>query len=238
MGVVVNNIARYITRWLLLVLLLGVHVTVIAAPGESMTAEELEEWFNSDEEVVDPLKLINEGELAFLKQEPQRKPHEAQHVITLLPGSQDDGWVRLEQCHDNLDVMPAAQVVFINKRVRKLKVISSNNIEKSWVENDTVQMKKIGRGARLCLSLETRALWKNKDGSYSLRTGPYQRKFLDGYFPMRLVLDIHYAEANMSYRSIVPEVQPGLSIVVKGSSMNIKALFEGMLYLNVRFTEK
>jgi len=223
----------------LLVLLCMVSTTMQAvAENESMTKEELEEWFRSDQETVDPIKLINEGELVFLSKKPERQAHQAKHLITILPDSLVDGWVKLYQCHENLDVMPAAQVVFMNKRVRKLKVISSKNIDKTWVEQDTVQMKKIARDASLCIELETRAFWKNADGSYSLRTGPYQRRFLDGYFPVRLLLDIKYPGKELLFKGVLPESQAGFSVKQKSNVVNINALFEGRLHVVVTFVQK
>jgi len=215
-----------------------VSVNLVAAQQNTMTDEELEKWFNSDKETVDPIKLINEGKLVFLSKPPERKPHQTKHDITILPTSLTNGWVKLYQCHKNLDVMPAAQVVFINKRVRKIKIISSNNINKVWIENDTVQLKTINKNAALCIELETKALWNNSDGSYSLRTGPYQRRFLDGYFPVRLNVNVTLPENMLMYKNIMPSVQPGLSVVDNNSNINVDALFEGKLNLVINFDKK
>jgi hypothetical protein len=43
-------------------------------------------------------------------------------------------------------------------------------------------------GARLCLSAQTRALRNTGNGYFNLVNGPYMRKFLDGYYPMRVTL--------------------------------------------------
>lgn len=40
----------------------------------------------------------------------------------------------------------------------------------------------------LCLAGETRALTTNAVGTYSVRSGPFMRKFLGGHFPMRVTL--------------------------------------------------
>ena len=210
----------------------------VSASNQPMTAEELEEWFNSDEVPVDPLKLINEGNLVFLKQEPERKAHQAKHILTILPDSLHNGWVMLEQCHENLDVMPSAQVVFIGKRVRNLEIISSNHISKAWIRDDTIQLKNIARHARLCLRVETKALYKHANGQYSLRIGPYQRKFLDGYFPMNLQLTINYPEDILTFKHLTPKTQDGFSIEENIDSLKISALFEGRLNLDILFNEK
>jgi len=223
----------------IMVIALGIlNFESIATQNKPMSEQELEKWFNSNEDTPDPLKLINEGELVFLNNKPEQDPHHAKHIITILPGSLKDGWVILAQCHNNLDVTPAAQVIFQNKRVRDLKVTSSTNIKKAWVENDTVQLEKIGKGATLCLELQTKALWKNKDHSYSLRTGPYQRRFLDGYFPMDLHVDINYPDYILAYKNIAPEIQPGLSVTHNADSIKVNALFKGKLHLSVNFSKK
>lgn len=231
-----NNKNRFVLCILMLISALGFHPAALTSNDKAMTAEELERWFNSDEEVVDPIRLINEGELVFLKQQPPTPPHEAHHVITILPNSIDDGWVGLAQCHDNLDIMPAAQIVFTDKKVRRLRIVSSANIEQARVDGDTVQLKKIAGNARICIELETRALWRNLDGSLSLRTGPYQRRFLDGYFPMQLLLEIRDPHNRLRYRSITPKVQTGLTVEQSADTTRIRALFEGLLHLVVNFS--
>jgi len=213
-------------------------VNIVAAQQKTMTDEELEKWLNSDKELVDPSKLINEGSLVFLSSPPETTPHQTKHAITILPTSLTDGWVKLYQCHKNLDVMPAAQVVFSNKRVRKIRILSSTNIKKVWIENDTVQLKTINKNAVLCIELETKALWENSGNTYALKTGPYQRRFLDGYFPVKLIVEIDYPENLLDYINISPDLQSGLSVKRNTGSVKVDALFEGKLNLVINFDKK
>jgi len=223
----------------LVFIMIGVFNTnTISAADREMSAEELEKWFNSDEDIVDPIKLINEGELVFLKKKPELEPHQARHTITILPGSLKDGWVTLNQCHANLDVMPAAQVVFQGKRVRNLKILSSTNIGKTWIEDKTIQLKNVQKNATVCLEVETKALWKNTDGSYTLKTGPYQRKFLDGYFPMRLLLEVNYPENRLTFKQSTPKIQAGFSVTHDNGIIKVNALFEGLLYTQLLFNKQ
>ena len=74
---------------------------------------------------------------------------------------------------------------------------SSGNIEQSWVEDNTVQLRNVQENARLCVQAWTRALKSNGDGSYSLRNGPFMRRFLDGYYPMRVSMQIDYASSGL-----------------------------------------
>lgn len=208
------------------------------AANAPLTDEALEAWFRSDEIKPDPLLLINEGDLVFLSQPPERKPHQAQHSITVLPDSLDHGWVLLHQCHENLDVMPKVQVVFEGKRVRNLEIVSSKHIDKVWVEQDTVQMKSVRQGAQLCLQVETQILSQDQHGRYRLHTGPYQRRFLDGYFPVNLQLDIRFPKELLTYTSILPLAQPGLTVAEEKGALKINALFEGKLRMDVQFSKR
>ena len=203
-------------------------------PANNSEAE-LERWFNSNEEDISPKPSdISDGELKFLDKAPETSPHLAENTITILPRSLDDGWVRLNQCHQKLDMMPAAQIVYLHKPVRKLKVTQQHNIKKSYIDNNTVQLEHIGEGARICVEAEIEALSRDKDNTYVLDNGPFLRKFLDGYFPVSLQLSIHYPDKLQLIRTD-PQEQPGVRILKKPSSLTISALFEGILQTRTWF---
>ncbi|MGD8911541.1 MAG: hypothetical protein PVJ68_02195 [Candidatus Thiodiazotropha sp.] len=46
--------------------------------------------------------------------------------------------------------------------------------------------------AAICLQAETQSLHPTGQGGYQLRNGPYMRRFLDGYYPMLLTLQVDY----------------------------------------------
>ncbi len=202
-------------------------VTLIAMPAESVEDSENfdpgwsdGDWFADD---------VNEGELAFLAQPPEEDVHHHRNVMTLDRDSLRDGWVRLEQCHHNLDDVARAQIIFRAERTRALRITDSINIGRAWVEEASVQLSDVGKNSSLCLAAETRALTASDDGGYRIDNGPFMRRFLDGYYPMRVSQKIVLADSGLRFFGIRPEVQPGFAVNVSSESIDFDAWFEGRL---------
>ncbi len=145
------------------------------------------------------------------------------------------GWVSLAQCHDNLDQVSRAQITFREGFVRDLKIVSSSQIERAWVEDASVQMRNVGPGARLCLEAQTRALKNVGNGYFNLANGPFMRKFLDGYYPMRVSMDIDYPAVLLKLVDISPIQQTGFDIRLEPGHIRLDALFEGELRTLLQF---
>ncbi len=178
---------------------------------------------------------VNEGELHFLQTEPAKPVHHHHNQISIARDSLASGWVGLSQCHDHLDPVPRAQITFREGFVRKLKVDSSSRIEKVWVEGSSVQLVNVEPGARLCLSAQTRAMRNTGNGYYNLSSGPYMRKFLDGYYPMKVTLDIRYPAKTLRLIDIAPGAQPGLKVDTQPGHIRLHAVFEGELQSLIQF---
>ena len=206
--------------------------------ANEVSPEELERWFNSDsfEPPRYTHKESNNGQLIFLKDVPEKAVHHHQNFLEIHPQSLKDGWVKMNQCHDNMDVIGSAQVVFKKDRVRELQVVSKKNIEKAWVEGNTVQMENLSKGARLCLRAWTRALSINDDGSFTLHNGPFMRRFLDGYFPIHVSSEIRFTGTGLKPVSVSPSEQAGFSVKKSGETLSYEAWFEGMLRTQVHFS--
>lgn len=178
---------------------------------------------------------VNEGSLNFLQTVPARPVHHHQNHIRIHADSLESGWVSLSQCHDNLDAVPNLQITFRENFVRDLKVVSADRIGQAWVEGPSVQLLNIEPGARLCLSALTRALRNTGNGYFNLSSGPYMRKFLDGYYPMRVSLDIDYPAKHLRLIDIAPPAQPGLVLDERPGTLHLEALFEGELQFLIQF---
>lgn len=220
----------------LMALLAALFRVGFVAADEPMTPEELEQWFNSDDDAVARALAVNEGELVFLAAPPAKAVHHLRNRLTIGPASLDDGFVELYQCHDHLDAVHEAQVVYHYQRLRNLRIDSQSGIAKVWVEGDTVQMVDIGKDARLCVRAEVGILYANADGSYTLRNGPFHRRFLDGYYPMHVTLEIRYAPTLLRFDAITPKEQPGFHIIHEPEGVTVEAWFEGILTTETRFT--
>lgn len=185
----------------------------------------------------DGTATVNEGPLRFLAAPPAKAVHHHQNRIRIEADSLASGWVSLAQCHDHLDAVPRAQITFREGFVRKLRIDLASGIGAAWVEGASVQLEKVAPGARLCLSAETRALRETGDGSFALANGPYMRRFLDGYYPMRVTLDVVYPQARLSLAGVSPRQQPGLAIVKRPGEIRLDALFEGELRTLIEFRQ-
>ncbi|MCA1977654.1 MAG: hypothetical protein LDL19_00305 [Thiobacillus sp.] len=179
---------------------------------------------------------VNEGQLHFLARPPDKPVHHHQNRIVIEPFSLASGWVTLLQCHDHLDAVPLAQIAFREGFVRDLAIVSSHGVTEAWVEGPSVQLRQIEPGARLCLTVQTRSLRDTGGGTYALSSGPYMRKFLDGYYPMQVSLDIDYPNGLLSLTDFSPPPAPGFSMRATPGRVEVNALFEGELRIEARFT--
>lgn len=178
---------------------------------------------------------VNEGTLHFLEKLPAKAVHHHQNWFRIDAESLATGWVRLVQCHDNLDAVPRAQITFREGFVRDLKILSYNEIESGWIEGASVQLVNVRRGARLCLAADARALRHTGNGYYNLYSGPYMRKFLDGYYPMRLTLEIEYPTSLLNLLDVSPAAQPGFQLDDTPGHLRMDAIFEGVLQTLTQF---
>lgn len=207
-----------------------------AAAEKEMTPEELEQWFNSDSDDTARALAVNEGELVFLAVPPVKAVHHLHNQLTIGPGSLEDGFVELYQCHEHLDAVHEAQVVYRYQRLRNLRVDSQRGIAKVWVEGASVQMVDIGKDAKLCIRAEVGILYGNPDGSFTLRNGPFHRRFLDGYYPIHVTLEIRYPPSLLQFEAITPPEQPGFKLTHTTDGVSVDAWFEGILTTETRFT--
>lgn len=184
---------------------------------------------------LESAEAVNEGALHFLETPPAKPVHHHQNRIRIEADSLASGWVSLSQCHDHLDAVPSAQITFREGFVRDLKVDAFTHIKDAWIEGASVQLRHIEPGARLCLSAKIRALHYTGNGYFKLTNGPYMRKFLDGYYPLRMTLEIDYPAQALRLIDVSPKPQPGLTLVEQPGRIQLDAVFEGELQTLIQF---
>lgn len=177
---------------------------------------------------------VNEGTLQFLVTPPAKAVHHHQNRIRIDAAMLDTGWVALAQCHEHLDAVPRTQITFREGYVRDLAIDAQTGIGRAWVEGASVQLADVKPGARLCLTAFTRAL-RLEDGRIRLVNGPYMRRFLDGYYPMRVTLEVEYPSAVLRVVYVEPAPQPGLAVSEAPGRLRLDALFEGELRTEIAF---
>jgi hypothetical protein len=201
--------------------------------NEAMTPAELERWFQQEE--LSPTETVSEGELRFLVEPPAKSVLHSLNVLTVFPTSLDDGWVALSQCYQNLDPVVESEVVYRYKSMRDLKIVKYKNIFTAQIKGQSIQLTEVKKEAELCVSAMVRIFYSNPDGSYSLVNGPFHRKFLDGYFPYHLTLEVVYTMSRLKVKHIIPAEQPGFSVKQDTGKLVLDGIFEGILNVEIVF---
>lgn len=217
---------------LLLLLIFSFFISPLLYAKEFLSPAELEKWFNSDDEL--PTSKVNDGQLNFLREKPGENIFHSEINITIDQNSIDNGWVSLTQCYNNLDPVPRTAVVYRSYFFKNLKILSSKNIKTSKVSGHKVILNDVSKNASLCIRANARNFYQNEDESFSLVNGPYHRKFLDGYFPYHLNLNIHYSPL-LKFNYSSPKQQSGFKITPLNNSLLVDTLFEGKLKTEFRF---
>jgi hypothetical protein len=177
-------------------------LSIFALPAQAMPADEA--WYFPEDELEAQVAAVSEGELSLLNVPPDKPVHHHHNRIQITHESLKDGWVLLEQCHRQLDPVAETQIVYHAERIRNLQLLSSENITRAWVEGPTIQLSGIGQQASLCLRAESRALSSRPSQQYRLKNGPYMRRFLDGYYPMHVTLEIRYPSDSIELVALHP----------------------------------
>lgn len=203
-----------------------------ASPAQEMSEEELELWFESDEEFE---KRGGGEQLEFMAPDTSQPIPFSHTWLSLSSRSVQSGWIDIVQCHEGLDAVPDAEVVYRFKQMRRLRVTEVGNIGLARVAGQSVQLKEVGKGARLCVELEAKVLNRQEDGGYLLRYGPFQRRFLDSYFPMHVVLEVDYSGSMLKLDTLRPEPTKGFSLIETGNRLLLEGWFRGKLTIDMLF---
>jgi len=225
-----ESLSLHLSVSMVLLLLVSIFATGVARSQADENGEE--DWFAEDPDAI--YDAINEGELNFLDKPPDTPVHHHHNTFIVLKSSIKTGWIKLLQCHENLDSFPRAQIVYNKDRIRHLRITEQKNIGHALVEDNTVQLTNVNSNARLCVEAESRALIAQKDGTFVMQNGPFMRKFLDGYFPMRVSIDIKLP-ANLRFIAIEPVEQKGFRVIKGKQGLHLDAWFEGRLVTRIRF---
>ncbi len=224
---------RFFVLPLCLVVVSGGWVSAISASAEQVD-QDWPAWVDAEESDRQRIAAVNEGELVFLHEPPPGPVHHHRSRVVITRQSLADGWVLMEQCHESLDRVAEAQIVFSPGRTRALEVLSFHNMDKAFVESNTIQLRGIREASKVCARLETKALHSVGMQIFELQNGPFMRRFLDGYYPLQLSIEIEYPR-HLELVDYAPENQPGCTVSSAPGHVGVKALFEGELRTRFRF---
>ena len=214
-----------------------------ASLAAGFTKKQLETWFNSDFDgppgkFFQKRRPINGGKLTLLPRARTDRVMHSHNTVTITPESIDNGWVRMKQCYYNLDAFPSVEAIFRYRFFRNLKVLSVKGIDKAWISGKSIQMINVRKGASLCTVSEIRVFYQNDDKSFSLVNGPFSRRYLDGYFPLRVTLEVHYPKDQLDFVEANHRNQPGLTLSNGRGKVRLAAVFEGRMVTRMRFSLK
>ena len=195
--------------------------------------DDAEAWLEQDDDAR--ALLVNEGSLDFPRDTQNRRVLQTQNWLTVSAESLQNGWVELHQCQGNLDPVPAVEVVYRYHRLRNLRVISTRGIARARVEQNSVQMEQVREGGEICIKAEVQVLKPEGESTFTLQSGPFHRRFLDGYYPVRLDYRIRWPADRLQMESVHPAMQRGFSVREQPGELTIDTLFEGRLTIKVRF---
>jgi hypothetical protein len=195
-----------------------------------------EETFDFPGENLDErIDALNVGDLEILDTPPQEPVHHHINRIRIRPDSLRDGWVELQQCHRYLDPVPRLEIVYHPERIRHIVLLTQENIGASRVVGPKIELKDVRHDASICLRAETHSLHPLGEGGYQLRNGPYMRRFLDGYFPMHLTLEVKYPAELIRFTALRPlPLDTGHARVDEGH-LHWDGWFQGRLYTEIDF---
>ena len=195
------------------------------------------DWDLLDDDLEARISAVSDGELTLLDKAPQLPAHHHRNLIRITAASLQDGWVTMEQCHSHLDPVAEAEIVYHPQRIRNIRLLDSENIQQTRIEASSVQLRGIEAHARLCLQVESRALVSLRGDAFRLKNGPFMRRFLDGYYPMRVSLEISYPASLIKLQAIRP--LPGHAGSLQHDSGQIvwDSWFKGRLFTEFDFQQ-
>ena len=202
--------------------------------AESMSEQELEEWFNDDSDLS--ITHVNEGELTFIAPITDKSVLHSSSVLSITENSLETGWVGLDQCYRKLSPVDKTDVVYQYKNIKQLKVTDSGNIGKAKVDGQTIQLEAVGSSAYICVQAVVQILEKTGQDTFVLKNGPYYRRFLDGFYTYHVSVNISYPAYRLKYSRISPAPQPLFEVIQGPGKLSVDTWFEGVLQVDINFS--
>lgn len=174
-------------------------------------------------------------ELTFLLDEPDQTPHHHQNQITLSASSLENGWVDLRQCHNDVAPIRRMVIVYNEQTIDALRVESTRNTASARAEDDRVDLRGVEKDAEVCVTARIKIVEDEGGGGvYRPESSPFVRRFLDGYFPMRVTMAVSWGDLDLRLEETEPAAQEGFEVASSDYGMIFDTLFEGELNTLVR----
>jgi len=103
-----------------------------------------------------------------------------------------------------------------------------------------VVARNIQSGSIICLRVESQifhpVISEGGRQQFEMVNGPFMRRFLDGYYPLTLLLDVSFPHDQIRLDDVYPVTQPGWKIRYDAGRIFMKGRFEGRLSTRLRFS--
>lgn len=187
-------------------------------------------WLLDDSELNELVSALDSMiiETRFIKPFDLSEHYYMTNEIKLDTRSLSTGWATLIQCHYNLDPVARLQIVYHSEHTKNLTILEDHAIDLSWIEGKSIQMNGLQKGAKICVQADTYALTPQPNG-YKIERGPFMRKFLDGYYPLHVVLQINWDDLDLKVAKLTPSPQTGVEIELNNQSLHVRYWFRGEL---------
>ncbi|HEY9199308.1 MAG TPA: hypothetical protein VIR60_08075, partial [Gammaproteobacteria bacterium] len=161
-----------------------------AAAMDSLDDDALDAAERQEQAELQRARNVNAGELEFLTGPAPANELHTRMTLNLPAQNPAEAWVDMHQCQSGLDAMALSEIVYRYSDLRDLRVTRTRGIESARVENQSVQLRGVHADAEICVAAQVKILRRLESGLYRISSGPYHRRFFDGYFPMRLSLEV------------------------------------------------
>lgn len=214
---------------------------ILAAGGTTDAQAEPDPFLEAERQQradLERLRSINTGTLQFLAEPAPANELHTRMSLTVAADSIAGGWVAMRQCQSGLDAMPLSEIVYRYAEMAGLRIVSTRNIDSAVVDGPSVQLRGVRAGAEICVAAQVKSLHALGNGRYRITSGPYHRRFFDGYFPMTLSLEVHYPDSTLEWRTATPGIQPGFRLDDVPGRISIDTRFAGMLTVTLEFSSR
>ncbi len=195
-----------------------------------------ESWPDDDTEWR--TRQVNEGQLEFIAPIPDQPILHSDTHLWISDESKRTGWVEMQQCYRHLDAVSRTDVVYAYRDMKNLQVTRGEQIARIRVGQHGVELEDVEKGALLCVRADVKVLQRLSDKTYVIQSGPYHRKFLDGYYPYQVSLMVHYSRNEFQLSRVMPEEQDGFEVEEQRDGLSIDSWFEGVLLIRLEFLAK
>ncbi|MEY2777782.1 MAG: hypothetical protein RLY30_1880 [Pseudomonadota bacterium] len=198
-------------------LMSGLLIAALSEPGPA----------NAQQGALDFEHIAKDGEMKYFSQRPDPNGYRYESNVFIDEKSLSTGIVSLSTCHFQLDPIRKVVIAFNRQRLISLQVVSHKGMAGVSTEANTVTLDGVERGGEICINLESKALDRSQDDTWTLHAGPLMRRYLDGYLPMQADLRLFWPSGLLTVKGTTPKPQTGVVVESHPDGALMQLVFAG-----------